>query len=105
MKKHMRHTDGKYHIHGKTYDNLIGSRTQVHNENAYKTSGGLKKTDLLYNNKTGRHVSRKKHHQAKKDNRLEKHGYYTQKGKFGAVKREGRHNSKSTKRRKGTKRR
>jgi hypothetical protein len=37
-------------------------------------------------NKAGRIVSRKKHHSAKKDNRLVKAGYKTKKGTFGFVK-------------------
>ena len=103
MKKHMKQADGKYHINGKKYDMLIGSRTQVQNETAYKTSGGLKKKDLFYNKKTGRHVSLKKHTLAKKERRLERHGYFTQKGKFGAVKRDSKHRkskSRTQKRRK-----
>ena len=98
MKKHMRQSDGKYHINGKKYDVLIGSRTQVQNETAYKTSGGLKKKDLHYNKKTGRHVSLKKHNLAKKERRLEKYGYFTQKGKFGAVKRDGKKSKRHAKR-------
>jgi len=85
MKKHMKHEDGKYHIGGKVYDMLEGSRAQVFHETAYKTSGGLTKKDLLQN-KAGRIVSRAKHMSAKKDKRLEKAGYFTKKGKFGAVK-------------------
>jgi len=94
----MRHDDGKYHIHGKKYEFLIGSRTQVQNETAYKTSGGLKKKDLHYNKKTGRHVSLKKHNSAKRERRLEKHGYFTQKGKFGAVKHDGKKSKRHAKR-------
>jgi hypothetical protein len=52
---------------------------------AYKTSGGLKKSDLLQN-KNGRIVSKKKHATAKKERRLVKAGYGTKKGHFGAVK-------------------
>ena len=80
-----KHSDGKYHINGKTYEILEGSRAQVHHGTAYKTPGGLKKQDLFYN-KHGRVVSRKKHLSAKKEKRLEKHGFFAQKGKFGAVK-------------------
>ena len=29
VKKHMKHSDGKYHIDGKTFDELIGSRAKV----------------------------------------------------------------------------
>jgi len=84
MKKPVRQNDGKYHIHGKTYKNLIGSRTQVYNHTAYKTPGGLCKHDLMMN-KWGRIVSAKKHRTAKKEKRLEKAGFYAQKGKFGFV--------------------
>ena len=49
------------------------------------TSGGLTKKDLKYN-KHGRIVSRKKSQKAKKEKRLEKAGYKTRRGKFGAVK-------------------
>lgn len=90
MKKHMKGEDGLYHIGGKTYQLLIGSRPQVWHETAYKTSGGLKKNDLLMN-KHGRIVSSKKHTTAKKEKRLEKHGFFTQKGKFGYVKRSESH--------------
>ena len=62
----------------------IGSRAEVFHNNARHTSGGLAKKDLL-KNKHGEIVSRKKHFQAKKDKRLEKAGYFTQKGKFGFV--------------------
>jgi hypothetical protein len=41
-------------------------------------------------NKWGRLVSRKKHITAKKEKRLEKAGYYAEKGKFGYVKRTAR---------------
>jgi hypothetical protein len=63
----------------------IGSRAAVMHGNAHHTSGGLTKKDLKYN-KHGRIVSVKKSSKAKKEKRLEKAGYKTQKGKFGAVK-------------------
>lgn len=85
MKKPLRQSDGLYHVKGKTYDILIGSRAQVHNSTAYKTAGGLRKTQLLMN-KRGHIVSAKKHATAKKEKRLEKHGYFAEKGKFGYVK-------------------
>jgi hypothetical protein len=78
-------SDGKYHIDGKSYPELFGSRVQVWNGNAYKTEGLLKKADLIYT-KNNRIVSRKKHFSAKKENRLVKHGYGSRKGKFGYVK-------------------
>ena len=89
MKKHMKAADGKYHIKvdGKmhVFDKLEGSRAEVHHKKAYKTAGGLKKKDL-FKNKHGNIVSLKKHKTAKKEKRLEKHGYFAKKGKFGAVK-------------------
>lgn len=64
----------------------IGSRAEVFHNNARHTSGGLTKKDLL-KNKHGEIVSRKKHFLAKKEKRLEKAGFFTQKGKFGFVRR------------------
>ena len=78
-------SDGKYHIKGKKYELLIGSRAQVHHGTAYKTAGGLTKDKILMN-RNGRIVSRKKHMTAKKEKRLVKAGWGTVSGKFGAVK-------------------
>jgi hypothetical protein len=77
----MKSADGMYHINGKKYSMLIGSRAQVEHSTAFKTPGGLKKGDLLMN-KNGHIVSRKKHFTAKKEKRLEKAGYKTKKGVF-----------------------
>lgn len=77
--------DGKYHINGKSYELLVGSRAQVYHGTAYKTSGDLTKSALLMN-KHGRIVSSKKHNTAKREKRLVKAGYLTRKGKFGAIK-------------------
>lgn len=85
MKRVSRHADGKYHIKGRVYDMLEGSRAQVWHETAYKTTGGLVRDDLMMN-KHGRIVSMAKHKTAKKEKRLEKAGYFTKKGKFGYVK-------------------
>ena len=85
VKRITKHEDGKYHIKGKVYDVLEGSRAQVWHGTAYKTAGGLLKGDLV-KNKHGRIVSKAKHKTAKKEKRLEKHGYTAKKGKFGAVK-------------------
>jgi len=63
----------------------IGTRAEVMHGTAKKTSGGLKKEDLMYN-KAGRIVSKDKHFTAKKEMRLLKHGYGTKKGMFGFVK-------------------
>lgn len=81
----MKSDDGKYHIKGKTYEMLIGSRAQVHHGTAYKTPGNLTKSDIMMN-KHGRIVSVKKHHTAKREKRLVKAGYVTRKGVFGSVK-------------------
>lgn len=77
--------DGKYHINGKSYELLVGSRAQVHHGTAYKTAGDLTKSALLMN-KHGRIVSSKKHATAKREKRLVKAGYLTRKGTFGAIK-------------------
>ena len=97
-KRVKRSPDGKYHVAGKKYTILKGSRAQVWHETAYKTAGGLKKSDLVMN-KLGRVVSSKKHQTAKKERRLEKHGYSMAKGKkFGAIKLDGS-KAKSTRKR------
>lgn len=62
----------------------IGSRRQVWNGTAKKTSGGLTRSDLIMSH--GRIVSKSKHFSAKKEMRLLKYGYGTKKGKFGYVK-------------------
>ena len=100
MHKHMKGSDGKYHINGQTFELLNGSRAQVHHGTAYKTDYGLKKKDIL-KNKHGRFVSKKKHDTAKKEKRLEKHGFFAMKGKFGMVKGQPK---RSTKRSKSSKR-
>ena len=85
MKRPTRQSDGMYHVNGKKYRELFGSRTQVMNGTACKTSGGLTKSGLTMN-KWGRIVSTKKMRSAKKENRLKKYGYTAKKGSFGAVK-------------------
>jgi hypothetical protein len=87
MKRPVRSEDGTYHIKGKTYKNLIGSRQQVYHGTVYKTSGNLTKSHLMMN-KHGRIVSALKHKTAKKEKRLEKAGYFAKKGKFGYVKKD-----------------
>jgi hypothetical protein len=88
MKRPVRHADGKYHIDGKTFKELFGSRQQVWNGTSYKTEGLLTR-DKLMMNKWGRIVSKKKHATAKREQlqgkRLFKN-YTARKGKFGAVK-------------------
>jgi Neuraminidase (sialidase) len=85
MKRPTRSNDGKFHIHGKTFKELVGSRQQVWNKTAYKTPGGLTHSHLVMN-KWGRIVSKKKFLTAKKEKRLEKAGFFAKKGKFGYVK-------------------
>ena len=60
-----------------------GTRAQVMYGTAKRTTGGLTKKDLKYN-KNGRIVSKKQSARAKKENRLVRAGYVTEKGKFGA---------------------
>jgi hypothetical protein len=74
----------------------FGSRAEVFHGNAKKTSGGLTKKDLM-KNKHGEIVSRKKHMTAKKEKRLEKFGYFAQKGKFGFVKKTPKSKTRSKK--------
>lgn len=101
MKRPVRGNDGMYEIDGKKYKELFGSRTQVWNGTAYKTAGELVKKDLTMN-KWNRIVSAKKHKTAKKEKRLEKYGYYAEKGKFGYVRRGGKSRKNRTmKKRKG----
>ena len=93
---------GTYTIKGKVYKELFGSREQVLNKTAYKTTGGLTIDDLLMN-KNGRIVSAVKHKTAKKEKRLEKYGYFAKKGKFGYVKKgkRSRRNRKTRRKQKG----
>ena len=71
----------------------FGSRAEVFHGNAHKTTGGLTKKDLI-KNKHGEIVSRKKHITAKREKRLEKHGYFAKKGQFGFIKKEKKNKSK-----------
>lgn len=80
----------------------VGSRAEVFHGSAKHTSGGLEKKDLLQN-KHGRIVSRRKHTTAKKENRLKKHGYTAKKGKFGAVRLDGKKMKSSRRSRKSKK--
>ena len=64
VKRHTKGADGKYHINGKKFDQLVGSRAQVFHETAYKTTSSavkpkgdaLTRKDLKMN-KHGRIVS------------------------------------------------
>ena len=85
-----------------TADKTFGSRAEVFHGNAKKTTGGLTKKDLI-KNKWGEIVSRKKHLTAKKEKRLEKHGFFAVKGKFGFVKKSKSKTAKKTKSKSGKK--
>jgi hypothetical protein len=89
MKRPVRQPDGFYHLNGKQYKELFGSRQQVWNGTAYKTEGLLLKNDIMMN-KWGRLVSKKKHATAKKEHKQKKRlfkNYTAVKGKFGSIKR------------------
>lgn len=77
------------------FSKRLGSRAEVFHGTARQTTGGLLKKDLM-RNKHGEIVSKKKHATAKKEKRLEKHGYFAQKGKFGYVRKTAK--SKTAKR-------
>jgi len=74
----------------KNFGMRIGSRAQVFHGTAKQTSGGLRRSDLK-KNKRGAIVSRRASARAKKENRLVKAGFVTQRGKFGVVQRGGEH--------------
>ena len=80
-------SDGKFHINGKTYEVLVGSRRMVWNGTAYKTSHGRKglTKEKLMKNRRGRIVSKSLHNRAKREDRLGRAGLTAKKGKFGAV--------------------
>jgi hypothetical protein len=85
MKRPQRHSDGRYHIKGKTFKKLRGSRREVWNGTSFRTQGLLTRDELMQPKKNGRIVSRKKHEQAKTNNNLVKSGWkLAEKGKFGA---------------------
>ena len=83
-KRHQRQSDGLYHVGGKTFKVLRGTRAQVWHGTALETQGRLRKHQLMMN-KHGRIVSKSKHNTAKREKRLLIHGWGTQRGKFGAV--------------------
>jgi len=99
MKRPVKDSNGLYHIKGKTYKQVRGSRVQVWNKNAYKTEGGLLRSALTKSH--GRIVSLKKHKTAKKELRLQKYGYFAEKGKFGFVKKNVSNKKRGTKKNRG----
>ena len=102
MTRYTKNAKGQYQIKGKSYDMLEGSRAQVWHGTAYKTSGGLKRSDLMMN-KSKRIVSKAKHATASKEKRLIKAGYGTKKGKFGFVRLNGSKKSRRSKKMRGGK--
>jgi hypothetical protein len=70
MKRISKGGDGFYHIGDKPYKKYIGSREEVWNGNAYKTSGDLTKENLIVN-KYGKIVSKCKFLAEKAANRFE----------------------------------
>ena len=94
VKRHTKGSDGKYHIDGKKFDQLVGSRAQVFHGTAYKTTSSAVKPkgDAL----SKKHLKKNKHQRivsvAKSAKgpmmlkRLHNKGYFTRKGHFGAVK-------------------
>lgn len=75
-----------------------GSRAEVMHGVAEMTTGRIKKSGLM-KNKHGDIVSKKLSLRAKKEKRLEKAGYFTVKGKFGAVKMDKKKKSKTKRKR------
>ena len=74
--------DGKYHIGNQVYDLLEGSRAQVWHRTAYRTSGGLRRKDLMQNDQ-GRIVSKVKSQLGKSQKHLGSHLQKKGSGKFG----------------------
>ena len=85
----------------------VGTRAQVWHGTADRTSGGLKKADLVMKN--GRIKSRRASRSAKKNQNLKKAGWTFKKGEFGAVKIEDKgvatKKKKTSGKKKGSKRR
>lgn len=95
VKRHDKAADGKYHVKGKKYDLLEGSRAQVMHETAYKTAGGLTKNDLKMHK--GRIVSKKKSQLAKTQKHLKGHLQPKGSGKFGNVTKKSKKSKKAKK--------
>jgi hypothetical protein len=66
---HIRNKNGNYIINGIEYDQLVGTREEIFNNLAYKTTGGLTKDDLIIN-PAGKVISKKKSVQEKINNRF-----------------------------------
>ena len=81
---------------------VVGTRAQVWHGTADRTSGGLKKTDLIMKN--GRIKSKRASLSAKKNQNLKNAGWTFKKGEFGAVRIDGIEKKKKTSKRSKTKR-
>jgi len=66
----MKERDGLFHINGKIYEKIEGTREEVWNDTAYQTAGKLKKSELLINHK-GKIVSKAKSIDGKANNKLD----------------------------------
>jgi len=73
-------SDGKYHVNGRAFPHLMGTRAQVWHGTAYKTKAGLTKNNFKMNAR-GRIVSKLRSTTAKKRKVLFKLGYRPVKGK------------------------
>jgi hypothetical protein len=84
---------------------VVGTRAQVWHGTADRTSGGLKKSDLVMKN--GRIKSKRASRSAKNNQNLKKSGWTFKKGEFGAVriedKKETVKKKKSGKKKRGSK--
>ena len=81
----------------------VGTRAQVWHGTADRTSGGLKKSDLVMKN--GRIKSKRASRSAKKNQNLKKAGWTFKKGEFGAVKIEDKETATKKKKTSGKKKR
>jgi DVNP family/T5orf172 domain len=66
LRKFQKQTDGYYYIDGEKYKKLFGNRQEVWEKSAYKTSGGLIRSEFIMN-KCGEIVSKVKSEQSAKD--------------------------------------
>jgi len=67
---HTKSQDGLYHIDGKVFEILRGTRAEVWNGKAYQTTGGVPKSGLVIN-VTGKIVSKAKSVEGHKNNKFE----------------------------------
>ena len=67
---HVKSKDGLYHINGKVFEILRGTRADVWNGKAYQTAGGVPQSGLVIN-KAGKIVSKAKSVEGHKNNKFE----------------------------------